>query len=79
MKYEMDFNVRLVRWAALGILVFYCGLVALMLAFGKSAFENWYVALAVLGVFGALVAAALVSIDKRLSAIENRLNNDDQT
>ena len=79
MKYEMDFNVRLVRWSALGILALYLGLVALMMIFGKAAFENWYLAFAFLGMLGALISAALVAIDKRLSAIENRLNEHDQT
>ncbi len=76
MKFEMDFSIRLVRWAAVGILLFYCGLVVLMLVFGKAQFENWYLGLAVLGVFGALVAAALVSIDKRLHHIESKLRDE---
>jgi hypothetical protein len=72
----MDFSVRLVRWCALGILVLYCGLVALMLIFGKGHFENWYVGLAFLGVLGVLISAALISIDKRLHRIESKLRGE---
>lgn len=74
MNYEMDFNVRMVRWSALGILVLAIGLVTLSLVFGPRAFENWYLSLIFLGCFGALISAALRSLDKRIKEIESKLD-----
>lgn len=69
----MDFNIQLVRFVNFAILMGSLGLVILAMVSGPSAFENWYLSLLALGCFGALISAALMSIDKRLKEIESKL------
>jgi len=73
----MDFNVRQVRNFTVLILVGTIVMTVLTLIVGRVAFENWYLAMYFLGCFGALIAAALASIDKRLRMIEKKLEERD--
>jgi len=72
MNYEMDGIIRQVRNFTIIVLA---GTIILTVVnlFMNQTFESWYLAMYFLGCFGALVTAALRSIDRRLHEVEQKL------
>jgi len=74
-KKDLDYHVKQVRSFTALVLVGTIVMTLLTLIVGPWGFENWYLALYFMGCLGALITAALVSIDKRLRAIEKKLGD----